>query len=289
LTGQSTKGRSLLRAAAVQLECSTDVDRNLTEAERLIREAAANDASLVVLPERLDIRGAPERYAEVAEPLDGRIVSWARELAAELGIDLVAGSIAEQREGHDRVANTSVHAGPDGELKAVYRKIHMFDVEVGGVEYRESEHSEPAEEVVLSQTADGLGLGLTICYDLRFPELYRILALRGARVITVPANFTRITGAAHWEVLLRARAIENQVFVVAPGQGRGSGPDTDSYGNSMIVDPWGEVLARAGGEGACFVAADLDLARQEEIREQLPSLANRVAAAYRWPEAVRVP
>ena len=289
MTGQSTKGRSLLRAAAVQLECSTDVDRNLAEAERLVREAAADDASLVVLPERLDIRGAPKRYAEVAEPLDGRIVSWARELAAELGIDLVAGSIAEQREGHDRVANTSVHAGPDGELKAVYRKIHMFDVEVGGVEYRESEHSEPAEEVVISQTADGLGLGLTICYDLRFPELYRILALQGARVITVPANFTRITGAAHWEVLLRARAIENQVFVVAPGQGRGSGPDTDSYGNSMIVDPWGEVLARAGGEGACFVAADLDLARQEEIREQLPSLANRVAAAYRWPEAVRVP
>jgi deaminated glutathione amidase len=289
LTGQSTRGRSLLRAAAVQLECSTDVDRNLAEAERLVREAAADDASLVVLPERLDIRGAPKRYAEVAEPLDGRIVSWARELAAELGIDLVAGSIAERREGHDRVANTSVHAGPDGELKAVYRKIHMFDVEVGGVEYRESEHSEPAEEVVISQTADGLGLGLTICYDLRFPELYRILALQGARVITVPANFTRITGAAHWEVLLRARAIENQVFVVAPGQGRGSGPDTDSYGNSMIVDPWGEVLARAGGEGACFVAADLDLARQEEIREQLPSLANRVAAAYRWPEAVRVP
>jgi predicted amidohydrolase len=289
LTGQSTKGRSLLRAAAVQLECSTDVDRNLAEAERLVREAAADDASLVVLPERLDIRGAPKRYAEVAEPLDGRIVSWARELAAELGIDLVAGSIAEQREGHDRVANTSVHAGPDGELKAVYRKIHMFDVEVGGVEYRESEHSEPAEEVVISQTADGLALGLTICYDLRFPELYRILALQGARVITVPANFTRITGAAHWEVLLRARAIENQVFVVAPGQGRGSGPDTDSYGNSMIVDPWGEVLARAGGEGACFVAADLDLARQEKIREQLPSLANRVAAAYRWPEAVRVP
>ena len=289
MTGQSTKGRSLLRAAAVQLECSTDVDRNRAEAERLVREAAADDASLVVLPERLDIRGAPKRYAEVAEPLDGRIVSWARELAAELGIDLVAGSIAEQREGHDRVANTSVHAGPDGELKAVYRKIHMFDVEVGGVEYRESEHSEPAEEVVISQTADGLGLGLTICYDLRFPELYRILALQGARVITVPANFTRITGAAHWEVLLRARAIENQVFVVAPGQGRGSGPDTDSYGNSMIVDPWGEVLARAGGEGACFVAADLDLARQEEIRERLPSLANRVAAAYRWPEAVRVP
>ena len=249
----------------------------------------ADRATLVVLPERLDVRGAPEQYWAKSEPLDGRIVAWARQLAAELGIDLVAGSIAERREGHERVANTSVHAGPDGELKAVYRKIHMFDVEVGGVEYRESEHSEPAEQIVMSETADGLGLGLTICYDLRFPELYRILALRGARIITVPANFTRITGEAHWEVLLRARAIENQVFVVAPGQGRGTGPEADSYGNSIIVDPWGEVLARAGGEGACFVAADLDLARQEEIRERLPSLANRVAAAYRWPEAVRVP
>jgi deaminated glutathione amidase len=283
------EGRSVLRAAAVQLECSTDVDRNLGEAERLVRDAAADRATLVVLPERLDIRGAPEQYAAKSESLEGRIVAWARGLAAELGIDLVAGSIAERREGHERVANTSVHAGPDGEIKAVYRKIHMFDVEVGGVEYRESEYSEPAEQVILSETAEGLGLGLTICYDLRFPELYRILALQGARIITVPANFTRITGEAHWEVLLRARAIENQVFVVASGQGRGTGPETDSYGNSMIVDPWGEVLARAGGEGACFVAADLDLARQDEIREQLPSLANRVAAAYRWPETVRVP
>jgi deaminated glutathione amidase len=243
---------------------------------------------LVVLPERLDIRGAPEQYALKSEPLDGHVVAWARSLTAELGIDLVAGSIAEQREGHERVANTSVHTGPDGEIKAVYRKIHMFDVEVGGVEYRESEHSEPADEVVVSETADDVPLGLTICYDLRFPELYRILALHGARIITVPANFTRITGEAHWEVLLRARAIENQVFVIAPGQGRGTGPEADSYGNSMIVDPWGEVLARAGGEGACFVAADLDLTRQQEIREKLPSLANRVAAAYRWPQEARV-
>jgi predicted amidohydrolase len=281
-------GRSLLRAAAVQLECTTDVDRNLDEADRLIRAAAGDGAGLVVLPERLDIRGAPKAYATKSEPLDGHVVRWARGLAAELKIDLVAGSIAERREGHERVANTSVHAGPDGEIKAVYRKIHMFDVEVGGVEYRESEHSEPADEVVVSETADGLGLGLTICYDLRFPELYRILALHGARIITVPANFTRITGEAHWEVLLRARAIENQVFMIAPGQGRGTGPESDSYGNSMIVDPWGEVLARAGGEGSCFVAADLDLARQDEIREQLPSLANRVAAAYRWPQEVRV-
>ncbi len=275
-----------MRAAAVQLESTPDRERNLESAERLVRAAAADGAELVVLPERLDIRGATRDYLEGAEPLDGRPVSWARELAAELGIDLVAGSVAERREGHERVANTSVHAGPDGELHAVYRKIHMFDVEVGGVQYRESEHSEPADEIVLTQTAGGVELGLTVCYDLRFPELYRILALRGARVITVPANFTRVSGEAHWEVLLRARAIENQLFVIAPGQGNLPCPEGDSYGNSMIVDPWGEVLARAPASGACFIAAELDLARQDEIRAKLPSLANRVDAAYRWPQGV---
>jgi predicted amidohydrolase len=280
---------TILRAAAVQLESTNDTDRNLEAADRLTRAAAADGAALVVLPERLDLRGSAKEYAAGAETLeDGRAIAWARHTAGELGIDLVAGSIAERRDGHVRVANTSVHVGPDGALKAVYRKIHMFDVEVGGVEYRESEHSEPADEIVLSETAQGLGLGLTICYDLRFPELYRILALRGARIVTVPANFTRVTGQAHWEILLRARAIENQVFVVAPGQGRMPGPEGDSYGNSMIVDPWGEVLARSGGEGETFVAADLDLDRQDEIREKLPSLANRVTGAYRWPEEAKV-
>jgi deaminated glutathione amidase len=277
-----------MRAAAVQLESTPDKEHNLEAADRLVRAAAADGARLVVLPERLDIRGATADYLAGAEPLDGRAVSWARGLAHVLGIDLVAGSVAERREGHERVANTSVHAGPDGELKAVYRKIHMFDVEVGGVEYKESEHSEPADEIVVSETADGTSLGLSVCYDLRFPELYRILALRGARIVTIPANFTRVTGEAHWEILLRARAIENQVFVIAPGQGNLPLPEGDSYGNSMIVDPWGEVLARAPTEGASFIAAELDLARQEDIREKLPSLANRVEAAYRWPEEARV-
>jgi deaminated glutathione amidase len=276
-----------VRAAAVQLQSGTDTEQNLASAERHVRAAAADGAEVVVLPERLDIRGAAAAYRAGAEPLDGRPITWARGLARELGIDLVAGSVAERRDGHERVSNTSVHVGPDGEIRAVYRKIHMFDVEVGGVEYRESEHSEPADELVLSETADGVSLGLTICYDLRFPELYRILALRGARVVTVPSNFTRVTGEAHWEVLLRARAIENQVFVIAPGQGRRPGPEGDSYGNSMIVDPWGEVLARAPVEGERFIAAELDLARQDEVRTKLPSLANRVGAAYRWPEEVR--
>ncbi|MGH2764025.1 MAG: carbon-nitrogen hydrolase family protein [Thermoleophilaceae bacterium] len=276
-----------MRAAAVQLESTVDKDRNLEVADRLTRAAAADGAELVVLPERMDVRGEARDYAAGAESLGGRAVGWARETARELGIDLVAGSISERREGRERVSNTSVHVRPDGEIGAVYRKIHMFDVEVGGVVHRESEHSEPADEIVVSETARGLGLGLTICYDLRFPELYRILALRGARIVAIPAAFTRVTGEAHWEILLRARAIENQVFVIAPGQGRRPGPSHDSYGNSMIVDPWGEVLARAGGEGACFVAADLDLARQDEVREKLPSLANRMAGAYRWPERVQ--
>jgi len=275
-----------MRAAAVQLECTTDTEANLASAEELVRAAAVDGAELVVLPERLDIRGAAADYLERAEPLDGRPVSWARGLARELGIDLVAGSIAERREGRERVSNTSVHVGPDGELRAVYRKLHMFDIEVEGTVYRESEHSEPGDEIVVSETANGAGLGLTVCYDLRFPELYRILALRGARIVTVPANFTRVTGQAHWEVLLRARAIEDQVFVIAPGQGNRPGPEGDSYGNSMIVDPWGEVLARAPMEGAHVIAAELDLARQDEIREKLPSLAHRVDSAYRWPEHV---
>jgi deaminated glutathione amidase len=277
-----------VRAAAVQLQSTDDKERNLAAADRLVRAAAADGATLVVLPERLDIRGDAADYARGAEPLEGRPIAWARQLARELGIDLVAGSVAERREGRDRVGNTSVHIGPDGEPKAVYRKIHMFDVEVGGVEYRESEHSEPADEIVLSEAAGGVALGLTVCYDLRFPELYRILALRGARVVTIPSNFTRVTGEAHWEVLIRARAIENQVFVIAPAQAGRQPPDGESYGNSMIVDPWGAVLARAGADGEGFVAADLDFARQDDVREKLPSLTHRVAAAYRWPEEVRV-
>ncbi|MBD0282962.1 MAG: carbon-nitrogen hydrolase family protein, partial [Thermoleophilaceae bacterium] len=172
----------------------------------------------------------------------------------------------------------------------VYRKIHMFDVEVGGQLYRESESEEPGGEIVLSETGGGLPLGLTICYDLRFPELFRILAVRGACIVSLPAAFTKVTGQAHWEILIRARAIENQAFMVAADQIGMHPPDKESFGGSLIVDPWGEVLARApdasaGAAEPCFIAADLDLARQDEVREKLPSLANRVADAYRWPVA----
>jgi predicted amidohydrolase len=159
----------------------------------------------------------------------------------------------------------------------------MFDVDVGGVAYRESEHEEPGSEIVLAQAGELPDLGMTVCYDLRFPELFRILAVRGARLIAVPSAFTSTTGRDHWEVLLRARAIENQVFVLAPNQSGKAPPHFDSFGHSSIVDPWGNVLATAP-EGECFVAADLDLSAQEDVRESLPSLANRRPEAYAWPQ-----
>jgi predicted amidohydrolase len=216
-----------------------------------------------------------------AEPLDGPSLSAARGWARALGIHLLAGSIAERGEG-ERASNTSVLIGPDGEDLAVYRKIHMFDVDAGGVSYRESEHELPGAEIVTAPLGE-LIAGLSVCYDLRFPELFRILALRGARLLTVPSAFTGATGRDHWEVLLRARAIENQAFVLAPNQVGTAPPHFDSFGHSAIVDPWGTVLALAPGE-ECFVAADLDLAAQDEVRESLPSLANRRPQAYAWPQ-----
>jgi predicted amidohydrolase len=172
--------------------------------------------------------------------------------------------------------------GPGGERLATYRKIHMFDVEVGDVSYRESEIEQAGDRIELGDL-NGTKVGLTICYDLRFPELYRILALRGARVITVPSAFTERTGRDHWEVLIRARAIENQVFMIAAGQIGDAPPHYRSYGRSMIVDPWGVVLAQAH-DTECFVSAELDFASQDDIRDKLPSLRHRRPEAYRWPE-----
>ena len=218
-----------------------------------------------------------------AEPLHGRALAAAGTWARDLGIHLVAGSVPEKVEGRSKPFNTSVLIGPDGVRRAVYRKIHMFDVDVGDVAYRESETEDPGGEEVVSEV-DGVPIGLTICYDLRFPELYRVLALRDARVITVPAAFTERTGRDHWEVLLRARAIENQLFVVAAGQVGDAPPHYSSYGRSMIVDPWGVVLAQAP-DTECFITADIDFRVQDEMRSSLPSLRNRRPDAYRWPRA----
>jgi predicted amidohydrolase len=273
-----------MRAAAVQLNSTADKASNLETAERLVRAAARDGARLVVLPEKWNLLGDSATLLEGAEPLDGPTIEAASSWARELGIHLVAGSIAERVEGREKAFNTSTLIGPGGELEARYRKIHMFDVDVGGVAYRESEYEEPGDELVIGEV-EGVTLGMTVCYDLRFPELYRILAVRGAMVITVPSAFTLDTGKDHWEVLLRARAIENQAFVVAPNQIGEAPPHYRSYGRSMIVDPWGVVLAQAP-DAETVISAELDRAHLEGIRAKLPSLANRQANAYRWPTPV---
>jgi predicted amidohydrolase len=246
-----------------------DAARNLDAADRLVRAAAAAGAELVVLPEKWPVLGDEETTAAGRQPLDGEALTWARSVARELGVDLVAGSIVEAGD-----FNTSVHVGPDGTDVARYRKLHMFDVQVGEDVYQESAWQQAGDEVVVSTTAGGVALGLTICYDLRFPELYRALAVRGARIVCVPSAFTVPTTRDHWEVLLRARAIENQCFVVAANQiGEKFG------GRSLIVDPWGVVLAKAP-DTETFIVADLDLGRLEDIRKKLPSLANRRPEVY---------
>ncbi|MET0730810.1 MAG: carbon-nitrogen hydrolase family protein [Solirubrobacterales bacterium] len=272
-----------MRVAAVQLNSTNDKDRNLETARRLVREAAAAGAELVALPEKWNLLAPPAELEAGAEELEGGVsTEAARGWAREHGIHVLAGSIGERVAGADRLFNTSALIDPSGALIAVYRKIHMFDVEVGGVTYRESEAEQPGDEIVTA-AAGAVEVGLSVCYDLRFPELYRILAVRGARLITVPSAFTLATGRDHWEVLLRARAIENQAFVLAPNQVGEAPPHYVSYGRSMIVDPWGVVLAQAADREGVIVA-DLDLERQAALRESLPSLANRRPEAYRWPD-----
>ena len=271
-----------MRVAAVQLNSTADQAANLAVADRLTRAAAADGAGLIVLPEKWTAMGSQQELRAAAEPLDGPAIGWARELARELRVDLVAGSILELVPGQEKLANTSVHVDPRGEIRAVYRKIHMFDVEVGGHAYRESALEQAGEEIVLSRTAGGEELGLSICYDLRFPELYRILAVLGARIIAVPAAFTLQTTRDHWETLVRARAIENQAFVIGANQIGENVPGRFAGGRSMIVDPWGIVLAQAS-DSAGVIVADLDLGRLATIRGSLPSLANRRPRAYSWP------
>jgi predicted amidohydrolase len=263
-----------VRAAAVQLNSTEDIDRNRDVADRLVREAAARGAELVILPEKWHVLGSVEAMQASAEPLDGPAVSWARSIARELGIDLVAGSILERVEGAEKMANTSVHVDPDGEVRAVYRKLHMFDVEVDGVLYAESDHEQAGDEVVVTELRRGQRLGMTICYDVRFPELYRALSASGAEVVSVPSAFTLATTRDHWEVLLRARAIENQSFVVAANQVGAYLPGQRSGGRSLIADPWGIVLAVAP-DTETVIVADLDPDLLRDIRRRLPALRHR--------------
>jgi deaminated glutathione amidase len=267
-----------VRAAAVQLNATEDVDRNLATADRLTREAAAKGADLIVLPEKWTVLGRPEAMAAAAQPLDGPAITWAKAIARELHVDLIAGSFVERVEGQTKTANTSAHIGPDGEIKALYRKLHMFDVEVDGTVYAESAREQAGDEVKLTQTANGRPVGMSICYDVRFPELYRELSSRGAKILTVPSAFTLATTRDHWEVLLRARAIENQAFVIAANQIGEHPPGNRCGGRSMIVDAWGVVLATAS-DSETVIVAELDFALLDNVRERLPALKHRRPAA----------
>jgi deaminated glutathione amidase len=270
-----------MRAGAIQLNATDDVDRNLETADRLVRQAVGLGAELVVLPEVWTVIGTREQLRAGAQTLDGPAMEWARRIAVELGIDLVAGSFYEQTDDGERGANTSAHISPDGELSAVYRKIHLFDVEIDGMVHAESRAFTAGEEIVTSELDDGTVLGMTICFDLRFPELYRILALRGAEVLTVPSAFTLPTTRDHWEILLRARAVENQCYVVAPNQIGEHPGGTRSGGRSMIVDPWGTVLACAP-DAETAIVADLDRGRLRAVRARLPTLSRRRPEVYSW-------
>ncbi len=260
-------------AAVVQMTSTTDVEHNLAAAEALVAQAAGRGAVFVGLPENFAFLRSEGQPAPEPQDLDGPWVRRMADLARRLRVTLLLGSLPERVPGDARVRNTSVLLGPDGETVAVYRKIHLFDIDLPGMEHlKESKAVVPGNEVVTAETAIGT-VGLSICYDVRFPELYRQLAGRGARVLCVPSAFTERTGKAHWEVLLRARAIENLVYVLAPAQVGHHGGGRASHGQAMIVDPWGAVVAQVpDGEGIAI--AEIGIERLERLRRELPALAH---------------
>ena len=267
-----------ITAAAIQMSSTPDKGENLETAERLIRGAVAAGAELVALPELFSCHGLEKAYRENAEPVPGPTTAFLGDLARELGVYVLGGSILEGEPGSDRLHNTSTFFGPDGELSAVYRKIHLFDVKAPDREYLESETIAPGTEIVTAK-AGAATLGLSVCYDVRFPELYRRLTLRGAEVLAVPAAFTLQTGKDHWELLLRARAVENQAFVLAPAQWGQKADGRWTYGRSMIVDPWGTVLSQCPDRDG-YALATLDLDFLDSFREEFPALANRRPETY---------
>ena len=265
------------KAACIQLQCTSDSERNWRSCETLVRDAAGAGATLIVTPENTTFLGPHAQKVALAESIDGPTNRRLAELARELEITLLVGSVAEIAEGEpNRCHNTSLLFGPDGSLLSSYRKVHLFDVDVeDGVRFKESDTIAPGSETVVSDSPCGR-IGMSICYDLRFPELYRRLVEQGAQILAVPSAFTQKTGSAHWHILLQARAIETQAWVLAPGQ-VGFHDDEGlrhSYGHSLIVNPWGEVIGEVPtGEGYCI--ASIDLQEVERIRSSMPVQEHR--------------
>lgn len=262
-------------AAAVQMDSSTDQEANLEQATELIQQAAREGAQLVVLPELFSYLGDLAQLALKAQSMDGPVLQQMRQLAIEHQLVLCAGTlaIASTSDPH-KVHNRSVLFGPHGQVLSTYDKIHCFDIRLPQVSVVESDYVCAGTDVSIAATPVGQ-VGQAICYDLRFPELFRRLALDGMQICLLPAAFTEQTGEAHWEVLVRARAIENQSYFIAANQCGQYGSNIRCFGNSLIVDPWGNVLARGEACRAGVIYGEVDLARQREIRAQLPALTHR--------------
>lgn len=276
-------GGAGLDVAIIQMNSRDDSRENIAAALDLIDRAAATGARLVALPEVWPYLGPDDAVLDQAETIPGPVTELLAQRARRHGIYIHGGSIYEKRPGDPGVYNTTVVLDPTGEIVARYSKIHMYDVVLDGVaEYQESASVTPGDEIIITEI-DGIAVGLTICYDLRFPELFRILALRGAQAIMLPAAFTLMTGKDHWEPLIRARAIENELYMIAPAQWGTHPPGKWCFGRSMVVDPWGTVLATAA-DGVGIATATIEPSRVEAVRRQIPSLANRRPGAYKWPE-----
>ena len=274
------QGRREIKAAAIQMSSTPEKAENFRVAEHLIREAVAAGADFVALPELWSCHGLEGAYRENAEPIPGPTTRFLGGLARELKVYVLGGSIFEGEPGLEHLYNTSTFFDPSGELVASYRKIHLFDVKTPDRDYLESRTVAPGSEIVAAK-AGPAKIGLSVCYDLRFPELYRLLALRGAEILAVPAAFTLQTGKDHWELLLRARAVENQAYVIAPAQWGQKADGRWTYGRSMIVDPWGTVLAQCPDRDG-FALATLDLDYLDRFRAEFPALANRRPETYDW-------
>jgi len=269
-----------LIVALVQMQSGNDKEQNLAAAERLVNEAASRGARLVALPEYFSLGAMGPLQIENAECVPGPTVDRLRRIASEAQVYLVGGTVAEHADRSGKVFNTSVVMNPLGEIIAKYSKIHLFNLQVEGkMAIRESDFLEPGKTMVTAETDCGL-IGLTICFDLRFPEIYRALTLRGARIIFVISSFIALTGRYHWEPLLRARAIENQVYIAAPNQaGLIPGTDQIRHGHSAIVDPWGIILSQ-GRDAEEVITAEIDLDYLATVRKQLPALSGRQPDVY---------
>jgi predicted amidohydrolase len=273
-----TMNEHRITAAAIQMSSTPEKAQNLATADGLIRGAVSTGAELVALPELWSCLGLEKVYGENAEPIPGPTTDFLGSLARELGVWLLGGSILEK--GAERPFNTSTFFDPSGEMVAAYRKIHLFDVQAPDRNYLESRTIAPGREIVTANVSAST-IGLSVCYDLRFPELYRLLALRGAEILAVPAAFTLQTGKDHWELLLRARAVENQAYVIAPAQWGQKADGRWTYGRTMIVDPWGTVLSQCPDRDGHAIAT-LDLDYLDRFREEFPALANRRPETYDW-------